>query len=133
VPIFCSPETCAISSTLDHTNYLAFFLAWGLVLIGPFKKTKGGFTHVFVVVDKFTKWIKAKSAASITVPNAVEFVKEIMYWLGVPNNIITVNETQFTAREFKDFCVNSGIKINYASVSQPQSNDQVEHSNGMIL
>jgi hypothetical protein len=102
-------------------------------LIGPFKKTKGGSTHVFVVVDKFTKWIKAKSAASITVPNAVEFVKEIMYWLGVPNNIITVNGTQFIAREFKDFRVDSGIKINYASVSQPQSNDQVEHSNGMIL
>jgi transposase InsO family protein len=43
------------------------------------------------------------------------------------------NGTQFIAREFKDFRVDSGIKINYASVSQPQSNDQVEHSNGMIL
>jgi hypothetical protein len=36
-------------------------------------------------------------------------------------------------REFKDFCKESGIKINYASVSHPQSNGQVEHSNGMIL
>jgi transposase InsO family protein len=51
----------------------------------------------------------------------------------VPNNIITDNGTQFTTREFKDFCVDSGIKINYASVSHPQSNGQVERSNNMIL
>jgi hypothetical protein len=36
-------------------------------------------------------------------------------------------------REFKDFCADSGIKINYASVSHPQSNGQVDHSKGMIL
>jgi transposase InsO family protein len=91
-------------------------------LIGPFKKSNGGFTHIFVAVDKFTKWIKV-----------VEFIKEIMYMFGKANNIITDNRTQFTAREFKDFCAGSGIKINYASVSHPQSNGQVELSNGMIL
>jgi transposase InsO family protein len=63
----------------------------------------------------------------------VEFIKEIMYRFGVPNNIITDNGTQFTAREFKDFCVDSSVKIYYASVSHPQSNDQVERSNVMIL
>jgi transposase InsO family protein len=63
----------------------------------------------------------------------VEFIKEIMYWFVMPNNIITKNGTKFTAREFKDFCADSGIKINYASVSHSQSNVQVEHSNGMIL
>jgi transposase InsO family protein len=63
----------------------------------------------------------------------VEFIKEIMYWFVMPNNIITKNGTKFTAREFKDFCADLGIKINYASVSHSQSNGQVEHSNGMIL
>jgi hypothetical protein len=110
VPIFCSPKTCVIPSTLDHTNYLAFS-TWGLDLVGPFKKVKGGFTHVFVAVDKFTKWIKAKPAASITAAKAMEFNKEIMYRFGVPNNNITDNGTQFTAREFKDFCADSGINI----------------------
>jgi transposase InsO family protein len=64
---------------------------------------------------------------------AVEFIKEIMYRFGVPNNIITNNGTRFTVREFKGFCVDSGIKINYSLVSHPQSNGQVEHSNVMIL
>jgi hypothetical protein len=98
------------------------FPTWGLVLVGPFKKAKGGCIHIFIAVDKFVKWIEVKPAASITMTKVVEFIKEIMYRFGVPNNIITDNGTQFTMREFKDFCADSGIKINYASVSHPQSN-----------
>jgi hypothetical protein len=78
-------------------------------------------------------WIEVKQDASITAAKAVEFITEIMYRSGVPNNIIIDNGTQFTVREFKDFCVDSGININYASVSHPQSNSQIEHSNSMIL
>jgi transposase InsO family protein len=88
-------------------------------LVGPFKKAKGGFTHIFAVVDKFTKWIEVKHVPSITAAKAVELIKEIMYMFGVPNNIVTDNRTQFTMREFKDFCAESDIKINYASVSHP--------------
>jgi transposase InsO family protein len=102
-------------------------------LVGPFKKAKGGFTHIFIAVDKFINWIKVKSVASIIVAKVVEFIKEIMYRFDMPNNIITDNGTQFTMREFKHFCADSGIKINYASISHPQSNGQVERSNGMIL
>jgi transposase InsO family protein len=105
----------------------------GVDLVGPFKKAKGGFTHIFIAVDKFTKWVEVKPAASITVAKIVEFIREIMYRFGVPNNIITDNGTQFTTREFKHFCADSGIKINYASVSHLQSNSQIERSNGMIL
>jgi hypothetical protein len=84
-------------------------------------------------VDKFIKWIEVKPATSIIAATAVEFIKEIMYRFGVLNNSITDNGTQFTTRVFKDFCAYSSIKINYASVSHPQSNSQVECSNGMIL
>jgi IS30 family transposase len=109
------------------------FFSWGLNLVGPFKIAKGGCTHIFVAVDKFTKWIKVKLSASITTAMVVEFIKKIMYMFGVPNNIITDNGTQFTAREFNDFCADSGIKINHALVSHPQSNGEVEHANDMIL
>jgi transposase InsO family protein len=107
------------------------FFTWGLDLVGLFKKANGGFTHIFVAVDKFTKWIEVKPGTSITAAKAVEFIKEIMYMFGIA--IITDNGTQFTMREFMDFCADSGIKINYASVSHPQSNGQVERSNDMIL
>jgi hypothetical protein len=77
-------------------------------------------------VDKFTKWVKAKPTASITAGKVVEFIKEIMYRFSIPSNIITDNGTQFTVMEFKDFCADSGIKVNYFSMSHPQSNGQVE-------
>jgi transposase InsO family protein len=104
-----------------------------LDLVGSFKKAKGGFTHIFVAVDKFTKWIKAKPPTSIPVAKVVEFIREIMYQFGVPNNIITDNRTQFTTREFRDFCADAGIKINYVSISHLQSNEQAERINSMIL
>jgi hypothetical protein len=74
------------------------FSTRGLDLVGPFKNAKGGFTHIFVAVDKFTKWIEVKRAASITMAKAMEFIKEIMYKFGISNNIITDNGTLFTAR-----------------------------------
>jgi hypothetical protein len=80
------------------------FSTWRLDLVGLFKKAKGGFTHIFITVDKFMKWIKVKLATYITAAKVVEFIKVIMYRFGVPNNIITDNGTQFTAREFKDLC-----------------------------
>jgi hypothetical protein len=49
-----------------------------------------------------------------------------MYQFRVPNNIMMDNETLFTVREFRDFCANTGINVNYASVSHPYSNGQVE-------
>jgi hypothetical protein len=69
------------------------FSTWGLDLVGSFKKAKGGFTHVFIVVDKFTKCIKVKPMTSIMAAKAVEFISEIMYRFNVPNNIITNNGT----------------------------------------
>jgi hypothetical protein len=54
------------------------FSTWGLDLIGPFTKAKGGLTHIFMVVDIFTKWIDVKPVASIIAAKAVEFIKEIM-------------------------------------------------------
>jgi hypothetical protein len=69
------------------------FATWELDLVGSFKKAKGGFTHIFITVDKFTKWFEVKPTTSITSAKAVEFINEIMYWFGVPNNIITNNDT----------------------------------------
>jgi len=34
-------------------------VVWGLDMVGPLKKAPGGFTHLLIAVDKFTKWIEA--------------------------------------------------------------------------
>jgi hypothetical protein len=43
-------------------------------MIRPFKKAQGGYTHVLVAIDKFTKWIEYKPIASLTSAKAVEFI-----------------------------------------------------------
>ncbi len=102
-------------------------------MIGPFKKAVGAYTHLFVAIDKFSKWIEAKPVVTITADKARDFFINIVHRFGVPNRIITDNGTQFTGGVFKDFCEDFGIKICYASVAHPMSNGQVERANGMIL
>ena len=36
------------------------FAAWGLDMVGPFKRARGGMTHLLVMVDKFSNWVEAK-------------------------------------------------------------------------
>jgi hypothetical protein len=31
---------------------------WGLDLVGPLQKAPGGFSHLLVAIDKFSKWIE---------------------------------------------------------------------------
>nr|CAE01580.2 OSJNBa0068L06.6 [Oryza sativa Japonica Group]CAE75990.1 B1160F02.21 [Oryza sativa Japonica Group] len=109
------------------------FAVWGLDMVGLFKKAVGGYTHLFVAVDKFSKWIEAKPVIIITVDKARDFFINIVHRFGVPNRIITDNGTQFTSGVFKDFFQDFGIKICYASVAHPMSNGQVERANGIVL
>jgi hypothetical protein len=34
--------------------------------MGPFKMALGGYKHILVVVDKFTKWIEVRAVATVT-------------------------------------------------------------------
>ena len=69
------------------------FAIWGLDLVGPLKKAPGGYTHLLVTVDKFTKWIEAWPISVIKSNQAMLFFLNIIHYFGVPNSIITNNGT----------------------------------------
>ncbi|GKV08871.1 hypothetical protein SLEP1_g20442 [Rubroshorea leprosula] len=50
------------------------FAQWGVDLLGPFIKGKGGCTFLVVAVDYFTKWIEAKPLSTTTERKIEEFV-----------------------------------------------------------
>ena len=102
-------------------------------MVDPLQKAPGGFSHLFIAIDKFTKWIEAKLVAMITAAKAKKFFQDIVVRFGVPSRIITNNNTQYTSAEFKDWCKELGIKICYASMAHPQSNGQVERANGIVV
>jgi transposase InsO family protein len=67
------------------------------------------------------------------VEQAVTFFTDIIYRFGVPSSIITDNGSQFTGKKFLEFCDKFHIRVDWAAVTHPQSNAQVERANDMIL
>jgi hypothetical protein len=45
-------------------------------MIGPFTTMPGGFTHILVAIDKFTKWIEYKPITKLTPDRVVDFIPE---------------------------------------------------------
>ena len=40
-------------------------MVYGLDVVGPLKRALGGYTHLLVIVGKFTKWIEARPISMI--------------------------------------------------------------------
>jgi ribonuclease HI/transposase InsO family protein len=109
------------------------FAVWGLDIVGPLRKAPGGYTHLLVAIDKFSKWVEVRPITNLRAEQAVTFFTDIVYRFGVPNSIITDNGSQFAGRKFLEFCDKFHIRVDWASVAHPQTNNQVERANGMIL
>jgi hypothetical protein len=106
---------------------------WGLDAVGPFRTAPGGYKHILVAVDKFTKWIEDRSVAKVTSEEAVKFIGNIKHRFGVPNRIIIELGKAFTGSVFWDFCQDNLIDVYYSSVAHPRCNGQVERASDMVL
>jgi hypothetical protein len=91
-------------------------------MIGPFRMAPGGYGHLLVALDKFSKWIEAKPVAQIRSNDMVEFFLDIVYRFGVPNYIVTDNGTQLTRKNFLRFCDDYHIRVEWALVAHPRTN-----------
>jgi len=98
------------------------FACWSMDMIGPLNVAPGGFNHVLVAVNKFTKWIEYKPIVKISSDRAVDFISDIIHRFGLPHTIITDLGSNFTSQSFWDFCENSCIEVKYALVAHPQAN-----------
>jgi transposase InsO family protein len=109
------------------------FAVWGLDIVGPLRKAPGGYTHLLVAIDKFSKWVEVRPITNLRAEQAVTFFTDIVYRFGAPNSIIIDNGPQFTSRRFLEFCDKYHIRVDWAAVAHPQTNGQVERANDMIL
>jgi hypothetical protein len=101
---FYARQTHLPAQALQTISITWPFAVWGLDLVGPLQKAPGGYTHLLVAIDKFSKWIEVRPLNNIRSEQAVAFFTNIIHRFGVPNSIITDNGTQFTGRKFLDFC-----------------------------
>ena len=87
-----------------------------------------------MVVDYFTKWVKAEALINIWDVDVKKFVwKNIVIRFGVSDSLISNNGLQFDSRAFREFCCDLGIKNRYSTLAYPQSNGQAEAINKTIL
>jgi hypothetical protein len=84
-------QTHLPAQTLQTIPITWSFAVWGLDLVGPLQKAPGGFKHLLVAIDKFSKWIEVRPLTSIGSEQAVASFTNIIHRFGVPNSIITDN------------------------------------------
>ena len=65
------------------------FAVWGFDMVGPFRRSSNGKTHLLVMEDKFTKWIEAEPVGDCEAETAVKILKKVIFRLGYPHSIIT--------------------------------------------
>jgi ribonuclease HI len=108
---FYARQTHLPAQALQTIPNTWLFAVWSLDLVGPLQKAPGGFSHLLVAIDKFSKWIEVRPLTSIRSEQAVAFFTNIIHRFGVPNSIITDNGTQFTGKKFLDFCEDHHIRV----------------------
>ena len=87
-----------------------------------------------MVVDYFTKWVKAEALINIRDVDVKKFVwKNIVTKFRVSDSLISDNGLQFDSRAFREFCCDLSIKNRYSTLAYPQSNGQAEAINKTIL
>ena len=91
-------------------------------MVEPLNRASGDYTHLLVVVDKFTKWIEAQPIFTIKSGQAMLFFLDIVHRFGVLNSIIIDNDMQFTGKKFLRFYDEYHIRVDWAAVAHPRMN-----------
>ncbi|XP_071921925.1 uncharacterized protein [Coffea arabica] len=110
------------------------FYQWGVDLLGPFPRAPGGYQHVIVAVDYFTKWIEVEPLSTISGRSVQKFLwRNIVCRFGIPRVLISDNGRQFADSSLQGWCAELGIRQHFTSVGHSQANGQVENVNRTIL
>jgi transposase InsO family protein len=77
--------------------------------------------------------MEATPVVNITQEAAVKFLKRIIYRFIILKRVLTDNGTQFKGAKFLRCCADFGIHHQPSSAAHPQTNGQVERTNGLLL
>ena len=83
--------------------------------------------HYFlVVVDSFTKWPEVFKCKHPTSTSTIDALRLLFSRFGVPKTIVSDNGTQFTSKEFEEFCKALSIEHLTIAIYHPRSNGLAE-------
>lgn len=96
---------------------------------GPLPSLVNKRKHVLLIVDAFTKYVKAYPVNSTSTREVCESLKKYFEYYGRPARIVSDRGTCFTSLEFGEFLLNNNIDHVKVAVASPQANGQVERMN----
>jgi hypothetical protein len=107
---------------------------WGIHIIGKLTPALGNYSFTVVAIEYFTKWVEAKPVTNVSSAAIKKFFwQNIICCYDVPYHITVDNAKYFDNASFKDFCQHIRMKVAFALVYHPQSNDTVERDNALIF
>ena len=110
------------------------FSLMGIDHVGPFKLTNRGNRHILVAVDYFSKWVVAKPVPDTSAIYVRDFIhQEILGHHGYPERIISDRGSALTSVYLEEELTNWNIRHFFAASQHPQTNGQVEKTNGTLV
>jgi hypothetical protein len=76
---FYARKTNLPAHTLQTIPVIWPFAVWGLDIVGPLRKAPGGYTHLLVAIDKFSKWVEVRPITNLRAEQVVMFFTDIIY------------------------------------------------------
>ena len=96
-------------------------------LVGPLPASRDGFTHLFTIVDRTTRWPEAVLLKNTTAADcAAALTSGWIARFGVPSIITSDRGVQFTSQIWQILCKTLRIKHVVTTAYHPQSNGLVE-------
>jgi transposase InsO family protein len=102
-------------------------------IVGPLPTSAEGFSYLFTMVDRSTRWLEAVPIKSISAQKCVD--KFISTWVSryrVPAIITSDQGRQFTSALQKGLHKMLGVQIINTTAYHPQSNGMVERCHGQL-
>ncbi len=98
--------------------------------LGPLPKSKEGYTHILVVVDRLTKmahFIPAKPGL-LTEDVAELFIRDVIRLHGLPRSIVSDRDARFTAAFWQSLTKALNVELLMSTAAHPQTDGQAESS-----
>lgn len=95
---------------------------WQLIsadLVGPLPRSRSGYTYIFSVCDRFSKFVPLFPLRSATAANVTE---QVILIYGATNKILVDNGVQFTSSLFRNMLKEYDVIIQYNANYHPQAN-----------
>ena len=133
---FCkSCQTCARSKVQTHARApvepipvpLRRFDHLHVDLVGPLPPSSEGWTHLFTMVDRTTRWCEIVPLSDTSTVNCANAL--FSGWIsrfGVPSSITSDRGSQFSGSIWSSMCQVLGINHSMTTAFHPQANGMVE-------